>query len=292
VQKEQIQTRSNVFTNWAESILDACKKHGITSLVAFNHLVLDPKIEVDEKSQKFWDDQRYVDSTYSMINIIATRFKNRGDELSAYEVMGEPVIQKKGGGITPPQLENFFRNVLLTIRRVDKERWFLLSPGPWGRPTNYAGFDGFNIQDSRVIYNAHMYLPDPFTHQGIRSRPKGVEYPGNVKGEYWDRKTVEEKLSILKRFQKKHDCLVYIGEFQAARWSKGSEKWVKDVLEISDSFQWSWSLFAFEAGTEAWDPYYDVANKNLPTEKWEIKRVGPTTPLWTYMMSEFAKNKK
>ncbi|MBK9638967.1 MAG: cellulase family glycosylhydrolase [Bacteroidetes bacterium] len=276
---------------WAESILDECKKHGMTSVVAFNHLVLDPKIKIDEKSPEFWEDRKYIDSTYSMINIIASRFKNRGDELSAYEVMGEPVIQQKNGGKTPPQLENFFANVLQTIRKVDKERWFLLSPGPWGKPTNYIGFDGFNIQDDRIIYNAHMYLPDQFTHQGIRTRPKGVEYPGRIKGEHWDRKMVEEKLAIMKKFQKKHNCLIYIGEFQAARWSKGAEVWVKDVVEVMDSYQWSWSLFAYEAGTEAWDPYYDVVNKNLPLTEWDIKKVGPSTPLWKFMMSEYGKNK-
>ncbi|MBK7964572.1 MAG: cellulase family glycosylhydrolase [Bacteroidetes bacterium] len=170
----------------------------MTSVVAFNHL------------------------SYSMINIIASRFKNRGDELSAYEVMGEPVIQQKSGGKTPPQLENFFANVLQTIRKVDKERWFLLSPGPWGKPTNYIGFDGFNIQDDRIIYNAHMYLPDQFTHQGIRTRPKGVEYPGRIKGEHWDRKMVEEKLAIMKKISKETQLPNLYRRVSSGRWSKGS----------------------------------------------------------------------
>ena len=278
--------------NWAESILDECKKHGITSMVAFNHLVLDPKIDVTEKSQEFWDDKKYTDSTYSMVSIIANRFKNRGDELTAYEVMGEPVIQQKGGAKIPPQLELFFKTVLQTIRKVDQKRWFLVTPGPWGKPSNYAGFDGYNIQDDRLIYGAHMYLPDLFTHQGIKNKDKGLAYPGKINKEYWDRKMVEEKFSHLKKFEKKHNCLVFIGEFQATRWSKGADEWVKDVLQTIDGNHWSWSLFAFEAGTELWDPYYDVVNKSLPSKDWEIEKVGPTTPLWKYMITEFAKNKK
>ena len=278
--------------NWAESILDECKKHGITSLIAFNHLVLDPKVKVDEKTQEFWDNKKYTDSTYSMVSIIANRFKNRGDELSAYEVMGEPVIQQKGGAKVPPQLELFFKNILQTIRKVDQTRWFLITPGPWGRPTNYLGFVGFNIQDERLIYGAHMYLPDPFTHQGIKDRGKGLTYPGKIKNEYWDRKMIEEKFSYLKKFEEKHNCLVYIGEFQCTRWSKGADTWVKDVLQTMDSYDWSWSLFAFEAGTDFWDPYYDVVDKSIPHKEWKIAKVGPTTPQWKYMMQEYAKNKK
>ncbi|MBK9639491.1 MAG: cellulase family glycosylhydrolase [Bacteroidetes bacterium] len=279
---------------WADSILTECKKYGMTSVIAFNHLVLDPKINITEKSQEFWDERKYIDSTLNMITIIANKFKTRGDELSAYEVMGEPVIRKgqQENGKTPPQLEKFFKDVLQTIRKVDSERWFLLTPGPWGKPTNFNGFAGFNIKDNRIIYNAHMYLPDQFTHQGIHNRPRGVQYPGKIKGEFWDRKMLEEKLSQLKKFQVKQNCLVYMGEFQATRWSKGADIWVKDVIELMDAYQWSWSLFAFEAGTVCWDPYYDVVNKNIPIADWEIQYVGPTTPHWKYMLTEYAKNKK
>ncbi|MFN0188487.1 MAG: glycoside hydrolase family 5 protein [Bacteroidia bacterium] len=278
--------------NWAETILNECKKHGMTSIIAYNYLVLDPKVKVSEKTQEFWDDQKYIDSTYSMISIIANHFKNRGDELSAYEVMGEPVIQQKGGAKVPPQLELFFKNILKTIRKVDQKRWLLITPGPWGRPTNYMDFAGFNIKDDRLIYGAHMYLPDSFTHQGIKERGKGVTYPGKIKGENWDRKLIEEKFSYLKNFEKKHNCLVYIGEFQTTRWSNGADEWVKDVIQTMDKNQWSWTLFAFEAGTDAWNPYFDVVNKSIPGKDWQIKSVGPTTPLWKYMISEYAKNKK
>jgi len=278
--------------NWADSVLDECKKNGITSLIAFNHLVLDPKVGVDEKSPEFWVDRKYIDSTLSMVSIIANRFKNRGDELSAYEVMGEPVIQKKGGSVIPPNLQGFFTSVLKEIRKVDQERWFLLTPGPWGRPTNYAGFDGFTISDSKLIYGAHMYLPDQFTHQGLKKREKNFVYPGKIRNEFWDKSAIEKKFSDLKKFEKRHNCLVYIGEFQATRWSKGADEWVKDVVSTLDKNQWSWSLFAFEAGTTSWDPYFDVKNKSAKSTEWEIEYVGKNTPLWKYMISEYEKNKK
>ncbi len=277
---------------WAEKMLDACKRNGITSLIAFNHLVLDPQKEIDDKSEEFWSDKSYADSTMRMVAILADRFKNRGDELSAYEVIGEPAVQQKGGAKVPPGLENFFRRTLQTIRKYDRERWFLLTPGPWGRPTNYAGFTPFAIEDARLIYGAHMYLPDPFTHQGIKKRERGYTYPGTIKGENWNRSTIENRFDALKKFEKTYGYPVYVGEFQATRWSPGAELWVKDVLEICDQYTWSWSMFAFEAGTEAWDPYFDVANKTSPSEEWTIQYVGAETPLWKYMLTQFARNPK
>ena len=137
-----------------------------------------------------------------------------------------------------------------------------------------------------------MYLPDPFTHQGIKKRERGYTYPGPIKGENWNKSTIENRFAALKKFEKTYGYPVYVGEFQATRWSPGAELWVKDVLETCDQYAWSWSMFAFEAGTEAWDPYFDVANKTSPSEEWTIQYVGPETPLWKYMLTQFARNRK
>jgi hypothetical protein len=278
--------------DWVERILNACKKHGLTSIVAFNFVVLDPKSEVDDKSAEFWAKKSYQDSTLRMIDIIANKFKNRGDELSGYEVIGEPAIKAKGGAKIPPGIEAFYQNAINTIRKYDKERWFLLTPGPWGKPTNYKGFKPYNIKDKHLIYGAHMYLPDEFTHQGVRERDRNVTYPGKIKGDNWNIDLIENRLNLIKKFETEYGYPIYIGEYQAARWSPGADLWVKDVCKTLEKLNFSWSLFAYKAGTECWDPYYEVEDKSLPVEKWTIKNVGPTTPLWQYMISIYSKNLK
>lgn len=276
---------------WADSMLDQIKKHNMTAILAFNYLVLDPKLDVDDKSAEFWSKKSFIDSSYKMVSIIAKHFKVRGDELSAYEVVGEPAIQGKLKAEIPPQIETFYQEVLKAIRVHDRQRWFLLTPGPWGRPTNYKDFKPYAIKDPYLIYGAHMYIPDPFTHQGIKNRPKGLKYPGNIKGDLYDKNMLEKKLEFLTQFEKKHGYPVYIGEFQASRWSEGGNIWVKDVLEILDAKGWSWSYFAYKAGQEFWDPYYDVINKKGPSAKWEFEYVGPEAEVWKYMISQYAKNK-
>lgn len=277
---------------WAERILNACKKHDMTSMLAFNFVVLDPNSEVNDKSAEFWSKKSYQDSTYRMIDIIANRFKNRGDELSGYEVIGEPAVKAVGGAKVPPGIEAFYQKALNTIRKYDKERWFLLTPGPWGKPTNYKGFKPYNIKDNHLIYGAHMYLPDEFTHQGVRKRDRNVTYPGKINKENWNIKVIENRLNFVKKFETEYGYPIYIGEYQAARWSPGADLWVKDVCATLEKFNFSWSLFAYKAGTECWDPFYDVEDKSLPVDKWTIKNVGPTTALWQYMISIYGKNLK
>ncbi len=277
---------------WAERILNACKKNGMTAIIAFNFLVLDPNSEVNDKSAEFWTKKSFQDSTFRMVEIIANKFKNRGDELTGYEVIGEPAVKSPGGARVPPGIEAFYQNALNSIRKYDKERWFLLSPGPWGTPANYKGFKPYNIKDKHLMYGAHMYLPDEFTHQGVRKRDKNVTYPGKIKGDNWNIDLIENRLNLIKKFETEYGYPIYIGEYQAARWSPGADLWVKDVCKTLEKLNFSWSLFAYKAGTECWDPYYEVADRSIPAEKWTIKNVGPTTPLWQYMISIYSKNLK
>ena len=276
---------------WADSMLDKCKQHGITTVLAFNFLVLDPKLGIEDKSAEFWEKKSFIDSTYRMVDIIARRFQQRGDELSCYEIIGEPAIQGPGGAKVPKQIETFYQEVLKTIRKYDQNRWLLLTPGPWGRPTNYENFKPFQIKDDKIIYGAHMYLPDAFTHQGVKERKRGFKYPDTYNGNYFDKDMIRKKFSYLAEFEKKYNYPIYIGEFQAARWSEGADLWVKDVLETIDSYGWAWSYFAYEAGQNFWDPFYDVSNSKDKPENWQIEFKGPSTSQWKYMISEFEKNK-
>lgn len=277
---------------WADSMVSACARNGITSMIAFNHLVLDPASEWDETSPSFWSDKSIRDSLCNLVEVMVRRFASRGSELCAYEVMSEPVVKGGiGGGKAPAELELFYQSVLNRIRQFDKERWFLLTPGPRGRPDNYDGFTAFGIRDEKLIYGAHMYMPDVFTHQGIKDRPKGITYPGNIKGQRWDRNAIAQAFSSLRSFEKQTGHPVFIGEFQAARWGNGADLWVKDVVETMDAYGWAWAYFAYEAGQNFWDPFYEVEDKKAPAKEWNLKKTGPETEVWKYMRSRYTENR-
>lgn len=278
--------------NWAEEILNACKQHNITALIAFNHLVFDPEDKVTDKTEQFWNTQKYLDSTYKYVDFIAEKFKSRGEELSGYEVISEPAIAGNGltGGKRPEQIEDFFKTILKTIRKYDLTRYFLLTPGPWGRPSSYEDFKGFNIKDSRIIYGAHMYMPHEFTHQGVHGRSKGIAYPGRVNRVLWDKNQVRQSFADLKKFEKDHNVLIYVGEFSAARWSKGRDQYLKDVVDVMEEYGFSWTYFTYKSGINAWDPFYEVINLKEDPKNWKVNYIGEGTSTWLLLKNYFQKN--
>ncbi len=278
--------------SWADSILTEVKKYNMTSLIAFNNVVIDPNDEVNDKSKEFWENPSYQDSAISRLDVIVNHFKQRGDELSAYEVIGEPSEDGILGSSVPDNLEGFFKRVLSTIRKYDQQRYFLLTPGPWGRPTNYMDFNGFNINDDKLIYGAHMYLPAPFALQGVRKNPKGLKYPGKINDAFWDKTLIEKRFNALKEFQKRTNSLVYIGEFQSVRWAEGGDVWVKDVIDVIEKNGWAWSQYGYQSDTDFWDPYFDISNPNDPPSKWMVAYKGKDTAQWQLMLQYYARNKK
>ena len=277
---------------WTDKILDECKKYNMTAMIAYNFFVLDPNNPIDEKSPEFWEGNKYLDSAYAQIDIICNRYKNRGNELSAYEFMSEPAIggDELSRASSPPRLEEFFRNTLKTIRKYDTVRYFLLTPGPYGKPLNYVGFKGFNITDDKLIYGAHQYLPQQYTHQGIKNRPRGINYPGNVAGKNWDKNALIKSFNSLKAFESKTGYPVFIGEFQSVRWAPNCNQWVKDVIEIMNQNKWGWAYFAYQPDNDFWNPFMEVKNPKDDNKDWILVNKGSESAIWKYLTtSEFKK---
>jgi len=61
------------------------------------------------------------------------------------------------------------------------------------------------------------------------------------------------------KFERKHNIPIYVGEFCAIRYLKGSDRWVKDVIDIFEDFGWGWTYQAYRAGT--------VCDAELGTDK-------------------------
>ncbi len=277
---------------WADSMLDVAKANGITCMIAFNNLILDPKSSVDDKHPDFWNNKGNLDSAINMVDIIARRYQNRGDELAAYEVIGEPAIESGGKMKSPEKIEDFFKRALTTIRKYDNRRYFLLTPGPWGKPTNYKNFEGYDIKDDKLIYGAHMYLPDPFSHQGIKKRPRGFKYPGFVDKVFWNKELMRKKFEDLKKFEATTGNLIFVGEFQSVRWADGANIWLKDVIDLLEENKWPWAMYGYQCDTDFWDPYFDVKDRKGESKNWEIEYVGKETEGWKMMVNYFKLNSK
>lgn len=278
--------------SWTDKILDECKKYNMSAMIAYNYFVLDPKNPIDDKLEEFWQGNKYLDSAYAQIDIICKRYKNRGSELIAYEFMSEPAISGNGfnRASSPPRLEEFFINALATLRKVDSKRYFLLTPGPYGTPMNYVNFNGFNIKDDKLIYGAHQYLPQQYTHQGIKNRARGIDYPGKIGGKIWDKNVLDKSFNSLRLFESKTGYPIFIGEFQSVRWAPNCNQWVKDVINIMNQNKWGWAYFAYQPDNDFWNPFMEVKNPSDDKKDWMLYNKGSEASIWKYLITtEFKK---
>lgn len=238
---------------WADSMLDECKRQGITAVINIKQFPLNPD-KPDDQTQQFWSDPSSRAEVLAVTKRLANHFRNRGIELAAYDMMSEPVIRTGSRSKSPDEWPELMQEIINVISIADNSRWVVVAPGPWGGPDGYKTFTP--PVGNNLIWGVHMYKPHEFTHQGIRQYKQNVKYPGIINLRKWNRETLAKELAPLKAFQQKNGGLVWVGEFSAVRWADGGEQYIKDLVSIFDSNNWGWSYFS-GSGWHGWHPDYN-----------------------------------
>jgi len=231
----------------------------------------------------FWNTKSCIDKMYSTAEKLTGHFKDRGSELSAYQFISEPVVKIDGKTKRPDVWVDIQIKLLKIVEKNDPERFFVITPGPWGMPQGYKKFEP--LPSNKVIYNAHFFQPQLYTHQGIQHRKFNVEYPSWVRLQYWDKAKLEDISSDLNSFQKKYDVPILIGSFSKVNWIKDNEQWLKDSLNIFENNQWSWLYFMVgESPWHGWDPRYIGSYKENKVDFYG------ETKTWKLLKEYFLKN--
>ncbi len=268
--------------NWADAMLDECKKTKLVSILTVEGFPIDPQSGYDQTSPQFWFSSQNRDNVIEIASSIATHFSHRGPELVAYQLLSEPVLIIGGKSFSPPQWKKFQADIIETIRKKDPNRWIAVAAAPWGLPSSYKNYELLPFHN--IVYGAHMYEPHVYTHQGIRKYKEKYTYPGNIKGKMWDRKRLILSLSSLKSFQLEYGVPVWIGEFSAIRWAPGAEQYVYDLISIFDAYGWAWTYFSLN-GWHGWNPDY---NHHQPVkEEWKQQYVGKKSKRWRTLKNAF-----
>ena len=273
---------------WADKMLDACSTAGMVAVIGVMHFPLDPKISVDVNSREFWENAKYVDEIVALSGSLANRFKNRGKELAGYDIMSEPLLREGRRAVPPPGWRDVLDRIVREVRKYDKKRWVVVAPGPAGGPAGYEDFSP--LGDPYVIYGAHMYLPHPYTYQGIKDRKLGLSYPGTINGKYWDKEQLKRSLLPLVQFEKKYNVPIWIGEFSAAVWAPNSDQYLGDLVDVFNGFGWGWAYFCSKC-YHGWDPDYDATFSTDNPSDWQKHYVGKETARWKFLKDAFLKSK-
>lgn len=269
--KSTAQTAFNVEIGWGLRIVDECNKVGIKTIVSFNDLTLNDSI-TDENSI-FWTDSTYINNSLNYISKISRMFANK---VYAAEFLAEP-------SITGALVESFYNRAIAAYRKYDTTAYFLLTPGPYALPTNYNKFVPYNISDNKLMYNFHFYLPFPYTHQGLNDRPRNINYPSDT----FNSDTISKRMKTVYDWSVKYNYKVFLGEFNATRWSKNSDVYVNDVAFYAIEYGFEWCYFAYKPNYKFWNPYYEVANPNSSPYNYYLKNNGVDSQQWLLLQYYF-----
>lgn len=270
--------------DWTDSMLDACASLGIGAVVQINHFPIDPTVHVLMSDPVFWESADSQNEIISVSRELVERFSRRGGELAAYQIVSEPVVYISGRAIAPPQWPELLNRIVAEIRKIDTDRWIIVSPGPGGIPQGYTDFRP--PKDQRLIWGSHVYLPYAFTHQGIKGRELHIKYPGTIRFKHWDRFSLCEAMEPLRRFQKRHPAPVFIGEFSAVRWGHDAEQYLVDLASCFNNYEWGWSYFS-ATGWHGWNPDYNNEYSNDDPKNWSLDYVGEKSARWLTLKAIF-----
>jgi len=270
---------------WASSMLDACKSAGVTGIISMSQFPIDPSKGLTQESPEFWGSQAELAEVRRIAGVIAGSFKGRGAELGGYEFLNEPLVRNGSEAIVPPQWPALMKDIVTGIRMHDPQRWIVVTPGAGGMPTGYKGFSP--LDDSRIVYGAHMYVPYVFTHQGIGDYRLGYAYPGRIDLKFWNRKALSSYMSDLIGFKNKYGVPVWIGEFSAIRWAPGADKYLLDLAAEFNAQGWGWSYFSF-GEYHGWNPDYGTGFSTDAREDWEAHYTGEKSARWSTLRKMFA----
>lgn len=273
---------------WADSMLDACKKNGVVGIISLHEIPIDPNLGLTQESAGFWNNPEQLAEAVRLAGSLASHFKDRGWELGAYELLSEPVLREGESVINPPQWPQLIQMIIKEIRNHDSQRWIVTTPGLGGLPQIYKDFKP--LQFEKIVYGAHMYVPHAFTHQGIQGRKMGFTYPGMIFPTYWDKKALINSLKDLRSFQEKYGVFVWIGEFGAVRWADGGEQYLLDLASIFDQYGWGWCYFAYKE-YHGWNPDYDTNFSTDDPKDWKWHNVGKKSTRWTTLKKMFGGEK-
>ncbi len=261
-----------------DKALAACDKYRIKVLV---DLHTPPGGRANGGVCRMFQEKRYQDKLVEVWDRIARRYKGR-EVVYAYDLLNEAVEGTVADGLL--NWRDLATKATDTIRVVDPGKPVVFEPSPWGGP------DGFDVLEplelDRVIYSFHMYRPHSFTHQGVYDDKTGVEYPGRIDGEFWDKERLREEMLPAIEFQQAFNVQIYVGEFSVIRWAPGDSgyQYLCDVVDLFEEYGWDWSYHAFREW-DGWSVEHGPDRNNHAPAKTPTKRM-------QLLLSWFAKNQR
>lgn len=203
---------------------------------------------------EFWNQADLADTFCRVWKDIALRLLSYKEVIWGYDLLNEPLDRTQLPN-APHQWRPLAIQIIKAIREVDPDTWIIYETGPGSL---FNGFKGLEpLPDAHIIYGAHFYYPQKFTHQGVfdikgtdlaeAMKQVDIHYPSMIDGYLWNKERLAGFLKNADEFQAKWKVPVYVGEFSVIRWAPkdAALNWLQDVVDLFESRGWSWCYHAF-----------------------------------------------
>ena len=279
------------YDRWLEGKLDelakaleAGRKHGLKLMI---DLHAPPGGRLPDGTMAMVLEQAYQDHFVAVWQRIATRFKGH-PAVWAYDLINEPVQNQP----SPAGLADWLGiqvKAAKAIRAIDPLTAIAIEVDAWDNPQRFAWLEPVDLPN--LIYQAHMYWPGEFTHQGVyntwgeKGRSERLEYPGTFNQRPLDREALRRYLQPVRDFQLAHNVHIVIGEFSAIRWAPGAATYLADCTAIFEEYGWDWTFHAFRE----WGGW-SFESADLPYDKGKHEKAAEPTARAKALFAWFATN--
>ena len=184
-------------------------------------------------------DKTYADHFIVTWRRIAARFKGR-EEIYGFDLVNEP--QQTLPALPGCDYWSLQCRAAEAIRAIDPETPVIIESNLYDAPRTFSYLAPLAL--TNIIYQAHMYVPGEYTHQGVFNRAAPVvRYPGLEHNCTPD--GLRRALEPVRAFQERHGARILIGEFSAIVWAPGAAEYIRDCIRLFDEYGWDWAFHAF-----------------------------------------------
>ena len=253
-----------------EKMLVWSRKYGIKICVDL-HTHIGGLTKEEYNSDMIFVEKKYEDLLVATWEKIARRFKGNQDAIYGYDLFNEPIDRENE--LTTTSWRAVICRTVEAIRVIDPDTPIIIEPNCNASPRGFDvknpyGLKGFEpLPYGNLIYSVHIYQPMGFTHQGLfqkkedykpmpypsanaKADPNRKRYPGDLgkdsgKVETWNKEYVRREIQTVREFQLKYGVRIWVGEFSAAGWTDGGDRYLQDVTDLFEEYGWDYAYHAF-----------------------------------------------
>ena len=217
-----------------------------------------------DRTMNMFFEEQYADAFVETWKRIAARFKGH-PAIYGYDLVNEPVQKMP----VPFDYWELQRRAAEAVRAIDPDTPIVVESNLSAAPSAFRYLSPLAMDN--VIYQIHVYKPHDYTHQGIKGTPLGAVWPDPARGR--DVELLRRTLEPVRAFQERHRARIYVGEFSAASYAPGAERYLRDCISLFEEYGWDWTYHAFrEADVWNVEKARNAAGKYAPAADTSRKR--------------------